>query len=530
MKKVIRYSLTTIGVIAISLIIVVVVYAFSIGNVDGTWGWADGVAENSTTSAGGGGAYCSRWGTGVGDAVTTWSNWDKAIQTPPITDENQIRYGLHAYSPESGWNCESCTNTDWVDQSGFGFDGNNGPVSPASNTPFFLGKFIHYNKTIFLTDCNSGTPTDNNRNAFNYADLTVTVPVTCNDGTTSSSFSFTPHFVLDETTNTAGQCAYDDPNVPSDVPCPDKVTVTQPGTTATFTCPDGIYTVNILGFTKTGLSGQACDQSFNSASVATEFVTQELQENPACLWAEITAPTADIYPAKACVDFNGADPYYKIDTFNAGPGSAREVTISDVLPNGAIYSSYTSKLTTSSGTVNQGSCTYTLATKTLSCQLLTPLPATSVDPTAKWTVEVHITFVLGDYTNSVTASTVTGEGSNTHSNTASSGDCTPTAVELKSFTAARAKNSILLTWVTASEVDNLGFNLYRAAALGEARVKLNASLVPAMLGSQSGAVYTYSDMDLLSSGTYYYWLEVVNIHGARQLIGPEMIKVLAGKK
>jgi hypothetical protein len=115
--------------------------------------------------------------------------------------------------------------------------------------------------------------------------------------------------------------------------------------------------------------------------------------------------------------------------------------------------------------------------------------------------------------------------------TESSGACTPTAVELKSFTAARAKNSILLNWATASETGNLGFNLYRATSLDGARIKLNAVLIPARPGSQYGTLYSYTDTDLeVDIPYYYYWLETVDLHGKIGLTSPQSVRLLAGKK
>jgi subtilisin-like proprotein convertase family protein len=111
-----------------------------------------------------------------------------------------------------------------------------------------------------------------------------------------------------------------------------------------------------------------------------------------------------------------------------------------------------------------------------------------------------------------------------------SGDYNPTAVEVKSFTASRAKNSVLLNWSTASEVGNLGYNLYRATAPDGIRNRLNAVLIPALPGSQHGAVYSYTDTDLRTNTTYYYWLEDVSLTGNPHLNGPELVKLLAGKK
>jgi hypothetical protein len=370
-----RKILSTIGAIAaLFLVLAGAANAFGIGNVDGTWGAID-------TN----GATCNRWATGPGNSPTNISNTSPSIQTPPDTDENQVRYG----TATGVTNCSSGTPAGFGSQSGFGFDGNNGPVSPVVDTPFFLGKFAHYNRQV------------SSSNTFQYANLTTVVPVTCDDGT-PASLSFASRFTLDETPNTA-PCAY-----PGTTVCPDKVTITQPAV-QTFTCKDGPYTVNILGFTKTGLNGQTCDQSFNSAAVATELITEENADNAACLWGAISAPTADIAPAATCVGFDTFSPSYRIVTTNAGPGAAREAQIVSSLPVGVVaYKGFTSQLTTGSGTVDQGSCV--LSGQAVTCQLLTPLPAASVDPAAKWIVDIQVTpKAPGAQVNNITASMTTND-------------------------------------------------------------------------------------------------------------------------
>jgi hypothetical protein len=49
---------------------------------------------------------------------------------------------------------------------------------------------------------------------------------------------------------------------------------------------------------------------------------------------------------------------------------------------------------------------------------------------------------------------------------------------LLSFTATGAEESITLNWETASEINNTGFNLYRATAEDGKQTQLNAELVP----------------------------------------------------
>jgi hypothetical protein len=98
----------------------------------------------------------------------------------------------------------------------------------------------------------------------------------------------------------------------------------------------------------------------------------------------------------------------------------------------------------------------------------------------------------------------------------------PTAVELVRFEATPSGNNIQIEWETASEIDNLGFNLYRAeSAPGGTRICLNADLIPSEApGSPTGAVYTWVDESIALDTTYYYWLEDVDIYGETTLHGP----------
>jgi hypothetical protein len=97
-----------------------------------------------------------------------------------------------------------------------------------------------------------------------------------------------------------------------------------------------------------------------------------------------------------------------------------------------------------------------------------------------------------------------------------------TAVELLSFDATGQEESIELSWETANEIDNLGFNLYRATSVDGSRARINAELIPTQVppGSPFGAVYMYEDTLAEPNQLYYYWLEVVDIYGQSELYGP----------
>jgi hypothetical protein len=97
----------------------------------------------------------------------------------------------------------------------------------------------------------------------------------------------------------------------------------------------------------------------------------------------------------------------------------------------------------------------------------------------------------------------------------------PTAVELAWFTATPREGAIALAWETASEIDLLGFHLYRAEAVDGPRTRLNADLLPGQLpGSPVGAVYEFVDEGVVPGVPYWYWLEAVDAHGAATLHGP----------
>ncbi|HUX75603.1 MAG TPA: hypothetical protein VMY40_03045, partial [Anaerolineae bacterium] len=101
----------------------------------------------------------------------------------------------------------------------------------------------------------------------------------------------------------------------------------------------------------------------------------------------------------------------------------------------------------------------------------------------------------------------------------------PTAITLASFTAEPGVGSVTLAWETGTEIDNAGFNLYRATAEGGPYAKVNGALIAAEGDPVSGASYSFLDKGL-SPGTYYYKLEDVDLAGVTTLHGPVSAAVL----
>ena len=97
---------------------------------------------------------------------------------------------------------------------------------------------------------------------------------------------------------------------------------------------------------------------------------------------------------------------------------------------------------------------------------------------------------------------------------------TPTLVELVSFDAVPAVDHILLTWETASEIDNAGFHLWRGEEKGEEYIRITKHLIPAEGGFSWGAEYEYDDFDVTPGQTYYYKLEDIDNIGNSSFHGP----------
>ncbi|MCX6027858.1 MAG: ice-binding family protein [Chloroflexi bacterium] len=98
----------------------------------------------------------------------------------------------------------------------------------------------------------------------------------------------------------------------------------------------------------------------------------------------------------------------------------------------------------------------------------------------------------------------------------------PTAVELLYFVVSRNGRTVVLNWETAEEVDNYGFNLYRAPVNDFAQAEL-IHFEPSAIqgGSGSGATYRYLDTPPVG-GTWWYWLADVNTHGIQTRYNPSV--------
>lgn len=105
-------------------------------------------------------------------------------------------------------------------------------------------------------------------------------------------------------------------------------------------------------------------------------------------------------------------------------------------------------------------------------------------------------------------------------------ECTPTLVELASFTAAGQLRSVLIEWTTASEIDAAGFNVLRSESEVGIYERVNETLIPSRGGPAQGADYTFLDDHGIEPGKmYYYKLQDVAPDGRFTEHGPAAVFV-----
>ncbi len=93
---------------------------------------------------------------------------------------------------------------------------------------------------------------------------------------------------------------------------------------------------------------------------------------------------------------------------------------------------------------------------------------------------------------------------------------------------ASREATVLVEWSTASELDTVGFNLYRADIPQGPYVQVNHELIPASSDPLAGGDYSYPDRAVQPGRTYYYELEEVQSNGGRDRFGPISVQAENG--
>ena len=93
----------------------------------------------------------------------------------------------------------------------------------------------------------------------------------------------------------------------------------------------------------------------------------------------------------------------------------------------------------------------------------------------------------------------------------------PVAASFRGLSATNTKRGVLVRWRAASEVDALGFNVYRAVQGKRARV--NAHLIAA----HGVGAYSFLDRKAPQANALRYWIQLVNLDGSRSWYGPARV-------
>jgi hypothetical protein len=96
-----------------------------------------------------------------------------------------------------------------------------------------------------------------------------------------------------------------------------------------------------------------------------------------------------------------------------------------------------------------------------------------------------------------------------------------TAVELSAFTATAEKNAVLLSWKTAAETDNIGFNVLRSDRRDGLYETLNKQVIPA----QPDGRYSFSDNTVQAGLKYFYMIQDIARNGRATSHGPVSAEV-----
>ncbi len=87
---------------------------------------------------------------------------------------------------------------------------------------------------------------------------------------------------------------------------------------------------------------------------------------------------------------------------------------------------------------------------------------------------------------------------------------------------------ILVEWTTASELDTVGYNLYRSENPAEQGERVNQDLIPSSTNSLTGGSYEFEDRDVRVGVKYYYSLEEVETSGTTNLAGKIEVTAQSG--
>lgn len=77
-----------------------------------------------------------------------------------------------------------------------------------------------------------------------------------------------------------------------------------------------------------------------------------------------------------------------------------------------------------------------------------------------------------------------------------------------------------LSWVTASEIDNFGFDVYRSESSDGLFTRVTKTPVPGAGTRDESSTYVYTDATIKPDVEYYYYVESISMSGQREKFTP----------
>ena len=119
---------------------------------------------------------------------------------------------------------------------------------------------------------------------------------------------------------------------------------------------------------------------------------------------------------------------------------------------------------------------------------------------------VDLTFQVTNAVNTLTADTELS--------------ASPPAIVVASLEATGITDGVRIDWITTSEADVQGFNIYTTTDPEGEYVQINEEMIPGQGSAEAGASYEYADMEAVSGMENHYLLESIDGEGGYQLHGP----------
>jgi hypothetical protein len=88
-------------------------------------------------------------------------------------------------------------------------------------------------------------------------------------------------------------------------------------------------------------------------------------------------------------------------------------------------------------------------------------------------------------------------------------------VQLSAFTVVPVKEGVIVKWQTESELNNLGFDVYRSESLDGTFVKVNQTRIQGAGTDATPHSYKFIDESVEVGKTYYYYIEDISYSGVR---------------